>query len=132
MDGGEGMSTPPKTQPQAIDAEREILGTMMLSQDAAAIAISQIKPEHFYDRRHQLMMRGMSELFSRGENVDVVTLINWMSQQRVEVAPLTSYVAEMLEVIPIVSAVSGKCRIVKEKAKARGLIDLAMATLDRC
>lgn len=126
------MSAPPKTQPQAIDAEREILGTMMLSQDAAAIAISQIKPDHFYDRRHQLMMRGMSELFSRGENVDVVTLINWMSQQRAEVAPQTSYVAEMLDLIPIVSAVSGKCRIVKEKAKARGLIELAMATLDRC
>lgn len=126
------MSAPTRTPPQAIDAEREILGTMMLSQDAAAIAISQIKPDHFYDRRHQLMMRGMCDLFSGGENIDVVTLIDWLSKNQAERGPEAAYIAGLLEVIPVASAISGKCRIVKEKAKARAMIDLAVSTLDRC
>src|SRR6266487_3777325 len=68
--GGEHDRTPP----QAIEAEKSVLGAMMLSKDAIADVVEVIKPGDFYRPSHQLIYDAVLDLYARGEPADAVTV----------------------------------------------------------
>ncbi|WP_442311196.1 DnaB-like helicase N-terminal domain-containing protein, partial [Yaniella sp.] len=55
MDTANGVSANPRTPPQDLDAERSVLGAMMLSTDAIAEVSEIIRPEDFYSPGHELV-----------------------------------------------------------------------------
>lgn len=118
--------------PHNDEAEKNILGSMLLSQEAAAIAISQISPDHFYTPANAAVMEAAVELFRKGESVDLVTVANWITEHKRENMVGISYLSSLTDTIPSVAGISGKCKIVKEKAKSRSLIELASNAVGRC
>ena len=68
--------------PQALDAERSVLGSMLLSRDAIASAIQNLDEQAFYREAHRKIWRAILELFDRSEAVDMVTLVEALKRRK--------------------------------------------------
>ena len=66
----------PTVPPHDLDAEESVLGAMLVSPNAIAIASEMLRPEDFYRRSHGHHLRGHPEGVRRGRTVDSITLIN--------------------------------------------------------
>lgn len=113
-----------KIQPQNLDAEQSVLGSMMISKDAIALAIGRVKPEHFYRSAHAHIFNAMVELYQKNEPVDLVTVSNTLRKNgNLDEAGGHSYLAEIINAVPTASNVESYASIVFEKAMLRRLID---------
>ena len=63
-----------QTLPQAADAERSVLGSMLKSSEALMLAQESLKEEDFYDPIHRELFSAMLYLSAKSQTVDVVTL----------------------------------------------------------
>ena len=71
-----------KVPPQDIEAERFILGGILLEPEAISKLIEILTHEDFYHSAHQLIYRCMLELYEKNEPQDVITLTNILKRAR--------------------------------------------------
>ena len=64
------------TPPHSLEAEKSILGSMLLSRPAVEQAMETLRGEDFYLARHQDIFDAIRSLYERGEAVDSVTVID--------------------------------------------------------
>lgn len=55
-------------------AEEIVLGTILTYPDVTAIAIQELKPEYFYQTNHQTYFKAITDLFSKNQGVDILTV----------------------------------------------------------
>ena len=60
-----------KLPPQNIEAERSVLGALLIDKDAIISVADIIKPEDFYKDTHQIIFEAMLELYEKREPVDL-------------------------------------------------------------
>ena len=109
--------------PQNLDAERSILGAILLDNHALNAAIENIKPEDFFLEQHRRVFNQMIALGEAQQAIDLVTLTE--SLHRVgdlESSGGAPYLASLADGMPRVSNVEHYARIVREKALLRNLI----------
>ncbi len=112
--------------PQALDAERSVLGAMCLSQEAIARAVERLDERSFYRESHRRIWSGIIALFERGEAVDIITLREELTRRgELESVGGTAYLTELFEYMPAAANVDYHARIVAEKAILRRLIEAA-------
>ena len=63
-----------KIPPQSIDAEMSLLGAILIDDDVLADVSETVKPQDFYDKRHQLIFKSMMYLYEQHKPVDLLTL----------------------------------------------------------
>lgn len=63
-----------RVPPQAIDAERAVLGSMLIDPDAVQEGLNVVKEAYFYREAHRKIFRVIAELHARGDPVDLVTV----------------------------------------------------------
>ncbi len=71
-----------RVPPQDLDAEKSLLGALMLSDGALADVLTVIKPADFYDERHQFIFQAMIDLYDKHQPVDLLTLTNELRAQK--------------------------------------------------
>ena len=64
-----------RTPPQDIAAEMSVLGGMLLSKDAIADVIEQIRGNDFYRPAHEAIYDAIIDLYGRGEPADAITVL---------------------------------------------------------
>ena len=69
----------PRVMPSSIDAEKSVLGAMLLSEDCVLVAVEKLKEEDFYSRDNRRIFAAMLELTGRNMPVDYVTVSEKMS-----------------------------------------------------
>lgn len=69
-----------KIPPQAIDLEQAVLGAMMLEKNAVTDTIDTLKPQSFYDPKHQYIYNAIRELFGSSSPIDLLTVINQLKK----------------------------------------------------
>lgn len=115
-----------RTPPHNLDAERSVLGAMLLNPDAVGTAIEILhekSEEIFYSESHQYVYAAMVSLFGRNTPVDAVTLVEQLNRDgHLEAAGGASYVAELTGVVPTSANVEYYARIVLDQAILRRLI----------
>ncbi len=117
--------------PQNLDAERSLLGGLMLSKDAL-LQIEAVRPEDFYRDRHALIYEAMLELHANGEPIDHVTLTEILkSKGTLEQVGGHSYIAELMEAVPTTSNLEYYAKIVVEKSTLRKLIKASTQLANR-
>jgi replicative DNA helicase len=62
-------------QPQSLDMEVAVLGALMVEQDSYGQVAELLKPESFYDHRHQLIYQAIQTLNAEQKPVDIMTVI---------------------------------------------------------
>jgi replicative DNA helicase len=116
---------PGRDIPSNQEAEQSVLGSMMLSTEAVAEVIEEIKPDDFYWSKHRRIYDALVHLYSRGEPVDQVTAVEELKRrgQLEEVGAL--YIHELVANVPTPASARYYAKIVHELALLRRLIDAA-------
>ena len=63
-------------QPYSLQAERAVLGSMMLSKDAVYEGVARLTEEDFYLRDHKIIFNAIKNTHIRGLDVDIVTVVD--------------------------------------------------------
>lgn len=114
------------TLPHNLEAERSVIGAILLHQEALHRATRIIGPSDFYRDAHRRIFDSMVRLFNAGDAVELVTLKNaLMSSGQLDEVGGVAYLSSLLDGVPRAMNVEHYARIVKEKAQLRGLIFLA-------
>jgi replicative DNA helicase len=122
-----------RVPPQALDAERSVLGSMLLSRDAIALAIQNLDDQAFYREAHRKIWRVMIDLFDRSEPVDMVTLVEELKKRReLEAVGGASYLTTLDQFVATAGNVEHYCKLVTEKATLRKLIDVSTQIVGEC
>ena len=112
--------------PQNIEAERALIGSIMLKADAIHDATDTISPESFYVEKHRIIFRGMLDLMHAGSPIDLLSLANRLKEvKELDRIGGNAYLAELVGGVPSSANLKYYAEIVQKKAMMRGLIEAA-------
>lgn len=115
-----------RVPPHNIDAERSVLGSMLIDEHAVPAAVELLSPEHFYVDAHRRIFAAMCSLFESDQTIDLVTLCAQLEAEgALEAVGGKTYVASLLAATPSSATIESHARIVREKAILRSLIAAA-------
>ncbi|MCL2465518.1 MAG: replicative DNA helicase, partial [Micrococcales bacterium] len=120
-----GLSVAPdRTPPQDVDAERSVLGGMMISKDAIADVVEVLRGTDFYRPAHELVYEAILDLYGRGEPADAITVADELTKRgelgRIGGAP---YLHTLIATVPTAANAGYYARIVRERAILRRLVE---------
>ncbi len=115
-----------KVPPQNIEAERSLLGSILMDEDAIFEVVEFLRPEHFYPTKHQNIYKAMLWLFEKREPIDMVTLPNALKKQKnLKQVGGTAYLAELVSETPTSSHIKSYANLIKESYTKRELLKAA-------
>ncbi|MBO3271064.1 replicative DNA helicase [Hymenobacter sp. NBH84] len=115
-----------KLPPQARELEAAVLGALMLEKDALTTVIDILKPQSFYDDRHQSIFKAILSLFDKSEPIDLLTVNQELKELgELEMAGGTHYVANLTFKVNSAANIEYHARIITENAIKRELIRIA-------
>jgi replicative DNA helicase len=114
--------------PHNLDAERSILGAVLLDNFALNAAIEKVRSDDFFLPQHRHIFERMVDLAEKQNAIDIVTLMEDLSKRgELDAAGGVAYISQLADGLPRVSNVDHYARIVKDKSILRGLIHSAAA-----
>jgi replicative DNA helicase len=112
-----------KTPPHSLEAERTVLGGILVKNQNLNVVLSTISPEDLYRDAHRLILERIIGLIDRGLPVDLLTLTEDAQRAGIlEEIGGASYLASLLDGVPRNLNVEYYTQIIKEKALLRRLI----------
>ena len=109
--------------PHNIEAERAVIGSMIMDRDAILTASETVTSEDFYQGQYGVIFDALVDLYRSGVGTDLITLQNKLRE--LEVPPELSsveYIGGLLNSVPTSTHVKHYATIVHEKAVLRRLI----------
>jgi replicative DNA helicase len=114
-----------RVPPHDLDAERAVIGAMLVSETAVAAVAERLAAEDFYSEVHRIIYGAMMRLYSRGEPIDQLTLTNELrSVNEFERIGGRAYVFQIVESVPTAANAGRYADIVRGKALLRAIIDV--------
>jgi len=113
-----------RDRPSNVDAERAVLGSILLKADVCDDVALIVRPEDFSDESHELLFRHLLELHDSGKRIDV-TIVHERLRTKGDLERVggASALAEIVEAVPHAAHASHYAHIVRDKAMLRSLID---------
>ncbi len=119
--------------PQNIEAEQSILSAILIDNNVLLDVIELLAAEDFYKTAHQKIYSAIIDLFDKGEPVDLVTLANNLDESgHLEDVGGASYLARLVDAVPMAVNAQHYAKIVHDKASLRRLIEKSNAIAKRC
>ncbi len=114
--------------PYSEDAEQAVLGAMLLDTDAIVRALELVDESMFYREGHRRIFKAMLTISQGGAVVDPLTLADELEKQgSLQAAGGKDYIGVLLYVVPTAANIEYHCKIVREKALRRRLIEVAQS-----
>ena len=112
-----------RQQPQNLDMERAVIGALLIEQDAYSQVSEILRPESFYDHRHQLLFDAVRSLSAQQRPVDILTVREYLdSQNNLEEAGGPAYLMQLSAAVTSSAHIEYHARIIAQKFLARELI----------
>ena len=112
-----------RTLPHNLEAERSVLGAILVHNDAFNLAAQIVSPADFYRDAHRRIFDKMIALSERRQAIDFVTVKEELARAgEVDDVGGPAYIASLADGVPRATNVEYYARIVKEKATLRNLI----------
>ena len=119
--------------PQSLEAEESILSAILVDNDTLLEVLEILSPKDFYRSAHQKIFAAISELFSKSEPIDLVTLSNILREHdRLEEIGGATYLANLVDTVPLAANAQHYAKIVYDKACLRRLIEKSNEITKRC
>ena len=119
--------------PQNLDAERFILGGILVEPDQFSLVADVLTADDFCLEKHKRIFRRLTDVYERGERINRVSLINdLMKHGQLESVDGFSYLASLDEGMPSLANIESFCRIVHNKSVLRQTINAAQSVIERC
>lgn len=115
-----------KVPPQNIQAEKSVLGSILIDEDAMFKVGEILVPDNFYEPRHKSIFEGMLELYNHQKAIDILTLSNFLkSNQTLKAIGGLTYLTDLVESVPTAAHVEEYSKIIKELSVRRNMISFA-------
>lgn len=112
-----------RVPPQNVEAEKSVLGAMLIDDEAIGSAIEVLDETWFYDEAHRKIYKAIIDLYNERKNVDLITLSDKLKNEgSLDQVGGVSYLSLMIDFVPTSANVEHYARIVKEKGVLRRLI----------
>ena len=119
--------------PNSLQAEKSVLGAMMLSQEAMAVAAESLVATDFYYEINGRIFEAMMRLYRHAQPVDFVTLTDQLEKDgTLQALGGYDYISEINRFVPSAANVREYITIVSEKSMLRRLIDAAGRITEAC
>jgi len=122
-----------KNLPANIEAEKAILGALLLNDDNLSNVVELLSPEDFYHPPHKLIYQAIVDISKQFERIDVISLQDELTKQdTLDKVGGVTYLLELQEDIPAVGLIEQHAKIIREKALLRELISSAAGIITTC
>jgi replicative DNA helicase len=112
-----------KVPPQNIDAEKSLLGAVLIDEETLADITEHVKPKDFYDKRHTTIFGAMTRLYERHKPVDLLTLSDELKKKdELDMVGGSAYLTELTNYVPTAAHAEAYAEMVAQKAVRRRLI----------
>lgn len=109
--------------PQDIEAEKGLLGSLMLDKDAIIKVADLLHPDDFYKSTHKEIYQAIENLFTSGEPIDLISVSSKLREkENLEKIGGIAYLTELINCVPTASHVLTYGQIVQKKRILRDLI----------
>lgn len=109
--------------PQDNEAEKSLLGAMMLADGAMAEILTILRPDDFYELRHQIIFKAMSELYDQHKPIDLLTVTAELkTQKKLKDVGGAPYLTELSNFVPAASHAKAYAEIIEKASTRRRLI----------
>lgn len=116
-----------KQPPAVVEVEKEIIGAMLLDNEAIPKVFEILKADSFFDPKHKVIFQSIQSLYEANEPLDTVTLYEELKKQgKVEEAGGVTYVSKLAQDVSSAANVDYHARIVLEKWILRKLISTSL------
>ena len=111
-----------RVMPNSIDAEKAVLGSMLLDKEAVASAIEVLDKNDFYSKAYGTVFECMVELFNEGKPIDLVLIQNKLVEKQVP-PDITSldFFRGIMDSVPTSANIKNYAKIVKDKSNVTGI-----------
>ena len=110
-------------QPQAPELEEAVLGALMIEKDAYSLVSEILRPESFYEHRHQLIYAAITDLAIQQKPIDILTVAEQLrSRGNLEEAGGPFYITQLSGKVASSAHIEYHARIIAQKFLARELI----------
>ena len=119
--------------PHSIDAEKAVIGSMIMDADAVVAASEMITGDDFYQRQYGILFDAMVELYNEGKPVDVPTLQERLKMKDVpEEFSSIEFISELVSSVPTSANVRHYAQTVSDDATLRRLIRVNEEIANTC
>ena len=126
------MSQMERIPPHNDDAEKSVLGSIILDKDVLFEVLEFLKPEDFYSEMHKEIYTAIVELNRKNEPVDTLTVAEELKKRKsLEMVGGRAYIAFLSTVVPSTSNAGQYAKIVAQKAVLRKLISTASEIIEK-
>jgi replicative DNA helicase len=116
----------PKLPPQDLEAEKSVLGALMLDKNAILRVVDFLEERDFYVPAHQKIYVSIMELFERNQPIDVLTVTTKLKDKnQIDSIGGPSYLTELINAVPSAAHVEHYGGIVRQKKVLRELLTTA-------
>ncbi len=120
------FDVPAKSIPANLEAERAVLGSLMIDPDAIIKVANFLRPEDFFRERHSWLYEAMLALNEKREPLDFVTIVDELERRnQLEEIGGPAYLTDLISTTPTAMYVDHYARIVERSALLRRLISAA-------
>src|SRR5690348_13017672 len=121
-----------KVPPSDIDAEKSVLGAILIDKEAINSATEILRVEDFYDGIHGTIFDAMLSLYEERKPIDIVTLTATLKKKKKYTDVGGSYIADLVNTVPTAANVEHYARIIKEASTKRSLISMSTQVSSLC
>lgn len=115
-----------RVPPQSIEAERSVLGSILMDKEVMLKVADVLRPEDFYRGIHQEIYIACLELFQKGEPIDILSVADRLREKNLlEQVGGISYLTELVNCVPTPANALTYAKIVQKKRVLRDLIKAA-------
>lgn len=112
-----------KIPPHSDEAEKSILGAILIDKDAIVDIAVLLRPEMFYSENNGSIFEAMVTLYENRDPIDVLTVADWLKKAKLlDRVGGKSYLSELSNEVPVASHVGKYAQIVRETYIKRKLI----------
>ncbi len=116
-----------RVPPSNVDAEKSVIGAILISGDVLIDVVDVVKAEDFYRKDHAAIFEAILDLFNKNLPVDVVTVTERLAEKGLlDKVGGVPYVASLADEVPLASNAKQYASIVADKALQRRLIQCAI------
>ena len=118
--------------PYSLEAEQSVLGAILIDAGCLPPVMEVLRAEHFYREQHQNLFSLLTRMFTMGETIDFVTVLDGARKESIFPSPEDAkvYLAQLAQVVPTTANVMAYTRIVQEKYYLRTLIVTSREIVD--
>ncbi|HET7233352.1 MAG TPA: replicative DNA helicase [Longimicrobium sp.] len=119
-----------RTPPYSAEAEMAVLGGMLIDQDAMVKAVELVDDTMFHREAHRRLFRSLVRIWQRGDVIDEITVTDDLRKAGdFEAVGGVAFLASLLDAVPTAANIEYHCKIVREKAILRRLIEASTSII---